>query len=535
MSYQNLRAWTVLYFAISNIVISARVLAVPNLVQSMKEKRADFSLVTASDGLIYAIGGEKKSPSMEALDIETMTWKKMPTPISLRYGAGAVEVNGEIIVMGGTTDFDHSYYHPGGEKYLSQIWSYNIQEKSWSTLAKMNFLRTNIALAKIGETVFVTGGSGLHKFNGETFLITDPRYSSDNFIDAHGIRLAESFETIAGLSSVIPAMRFRRSQHALVLGPDQKLYAFGGNFEGDLYGYPVHTVSFGSWYLNRIVESYDPSSQVWTTVARMRTPRVGLAAVTAKDGKIYTIGGSTRALGIGGITNLVEVFDTQTRKWEVKSPMPTARWRHAAALGKDGRIYVAGGVSEKQSVINIVEIYDPITDKWETSSTPSPEDRLNFNTLQLLFNSPEATAPTTMAELIAWRSGRCFRYDAPEIPLPALLVGYESSGVVKSYNFHHDLPAPEYFDEISEKTRSEVNLAIERVDPFLTTSESNSGTFLTSILAYESNGKKRVLEQRFKQTRDYFIVQTLVPAKSSRAESTEDFCYHKRNGSVEGY
>ncbi len=499
----------------------------PKPIKSMQENRADFSLVAASDGLIYAIGGESETPSMEALDLETMTWSKKPAPFSLRYGAGAVEVDGEIVVIGGTTDFDHSDNHAGGDNYVSDIWSYHLGEKSWSVPRKVDFPRTNLAVAKVGGTVYAVGGSGRERGAGETVLASDPKLLSAHFTDAHGIRLANSFELVTGLSSLFSPMRFRRTQHAFVSGLNHQLYALGGNLQGDMYGYPLHSVEFGKWYLNGIIESYDPNTQKWTSVARMRTPRVGLAAVTAMNGKIYVIGGATRASGGSGITNLVETFDPVTRKWEVKSPMPTPRWRHAATLGKDGRIYVAGGVSTKQSISSVVEVYDPATDKWETSALPTFEDGLDFNTLNKLFYSSEVTPPGALNELVGWRTGRCFRYDEPEIPYAALLIGYESSTHIKVYDAHYEGRSAQYFDVISEKKRSEIVYEIEKNNQYLNPARLIPGKYVSAILDYDSKQKRRVFEQQIKQTQDYFIVQTKIITDTA-LERVIDFCYHKK-------
>src|SRR5262245_6651400 len=63
-------------------------------------------------------------------------------------------------------------------------------------------------------------------------------------------------------------------------------------------------------------------------------PRLGLAAVTGRDGHIYAIGGNDVAT--------VEGYDPASDTWTTRASMPTARGGLAAVAGPDGRIYAIG-------------------------------------------------------------------------------------------------------------------------------------------------------------------------------------------------
>jgi N-acetylneuraminic acid mutarotase len=97
----------------------------------------------------------------------------------------------------------------------------------------------------------------------------------------------------------------------------------------------------------------------------MPTPRNHLAAAAAA-GRFYAIGGRSGA--IGGITNLVEVFDPATNAWGTELAMPTARGGHAAAV-YGGCIYVVGGEGNRNHPLGVFdqnEVFDPVAETWRT-------------------------------------------------------------------------------------------------------------------------------------------------------------------------
>ena len=54
--------------------------------------------------------------------------------------------------------------------------------------------------------------------------------------------------------------------------------------------------------------------------------------------------------------------------------MPTARTEVAGAV-LDQKIYIVGGYDESGKTTNIVEVYDPRSDRWDrVSSLPEPVD-----------------------------------------------------------------------------------------------------------------------------------------------------------------
>ena len=74
---------------------------------------------------------------------------------------------------------------------------------------------------------------------------------------------------------------------------------------------------------NRIgqLDQYDPSTDEWTNLGRMRTVRAG-AGVLGVGSHLYVVGGTTTP---SSFTNVVERYDLSTKLWELLPSMPTAR------------------------------------------------------------------------------------------------------------------------------------------------------------------------------------------------------------------
>jgi kelch-like protein 17 (actinfilin)/kelch-like protein 20 len=146
---------------------------------------------------------------------------------------------------------------------------------------------------------------------------------------------------------------------AAVPAPDGRIYAVGGAMMHNNVFRPLDTV-----------EAYNPATNAWSAVAPLPAPRMGLAAATGSDGRIYVMGGADL---IGGILSTVEAYNPSTNRWTAVAPMPTARSSLTAVTGSDGRIDAIGGFDSSFSVLTTVESYDPATNTWSAApSMPTP-------------------------------------------------------------------------------------------------------------------------------------------------------------------
>lgn len=105
-------------------------------------------------------------------------------------------------------------------------------------------------------------------------------------------------------------------------------------------------------------EIYDPATGLFTPIAPMLTARTQHGAVTLKDGRVLVMGGSivTSPSLVG--TNTAEIYDPATGQWTATGNLNQARWRVAARLLPDGKVFVTNtdGYSGPYA-----EIYDPAT------------------------------------------------------------------------------------------------------------------------------------------------------------------------------
>ena len=139
-------------------------------------------------------------------------------------------------------------------------------------------------------------------------------------------------------------MHEKREENALVIGPDERIYAIGG-FNGKK--------SLSS------VERYDPYTGHWETIASLKTPRRSLCAVATPDG-IYAIGGHNAGQGISSI----ERFDEKKLEWVHVTNMMKPKYAMAAVCSIDDKcIYILGGYTKTED--NTVERFDIVENKWE--------------------------------------------------------------------------------------------------------------------------------------------------------------------------
>jgi N-acetylneuraminic acid mutarotase len=68
---------------------------------------------------------------------------------------------------------------------------------------------------------------------------------------------------------------------------------------------------------------------------------------------------------MGQPINDAEVFDFASRKWSVIQRMPTKRAACKAAIVREGKIIIVGGVTEKQIPLKTVDCYNMAANTWE--------------------------------------------------------------------------------------------------------------------------------------------------------------------------
>jgi N-acetylneuraminic acid mutarotase len=257
-------------------------------------------VVTAVNGIVYAIGGEGGYAKVEAYDPAQQTWSTKANLWEGRTQASAGVINGKIYLVGGRDGLGH--VHP-------TLFVYNPATDSWSKKADLPVLSLRGAAVAIGGKLYVYTPQNqttddwpmLHRYdpviNAWTKLARPPRSvempaagvldgkfylaggwtpnGASNKLDVYD-PLKNTWATRASM----PTARFDGAGAVAAGGLlSQRFYVMGG----------VSTP--GSTFELTTVESYNPLSDTWSTGPRLRTPRRGLGAATA-GGIIYALGGA---------------------------------------------------------------------------------------------------------------------------------------------------------------------------------------------------------------------------------------------------
>lgn len=141
-------------------------------------------------------------------------------------------------------------------------------------------------------------------------------------------------------------------------------------------------------------EIYDPATGTMTVLgSMMQGPRAAHAATLLDDGRVLITGGNTifAVSGAGNFIQIyqsahdqVDIFDPTTNTFTPGPPMLEKRAGHSAVKLPDGRVLVAGGISDG-NLITIpflppiatpvyavaAEIYDPATNSWSATGMHS--------------------------------------------------------------------------------------------------------------------------------------------------------------------
>jgi N-acetylneuraminic acid mutarotase len=168
-------------------------------------------------------------------------------------------------------------------------------------------------------------------------------------------------ETIA-LGQVTPSwvptgsLNIPRSDHTATLLPNGKVLVVGGR---DGNSPPPN-------YLNSS-ELYDPATRTWSVTGSLNTPRYLHTATLLPNGKVLVAGGITNTTPPDfGVTTSAELYDPVTGTWSVTGSLNIARFWYTATLLQNGKVLVAGGGGSGVGD-NSAELYDPATGTWSTT------------------------------------------------------------------------------------------------------------------------------------------------------------------------
>ena len=115
-------------------------------------------------------------------------------------------------------------------------------------------------------------------------------------------------------------------------------------------------------------ESFDPTTNEWSALPPMSTPRACAFAAVWQD-CAFVFGGYSD--GVGPLSS-AERFDPMLNRWFHIAPMLNKRWNAAAVAVPDRGIIVMG------TTLISADLYDPATNQWTTMSWQLPKPLRSF-------------------------------------------------------------------------------------------------------------------------------------------------------------
>ena len=276
---------------------------------------------TAVNGKIYVMGGEQRTEttttvlsSVSIYDPTNDSWTSGAPMPAARVGHTSTAYGGKIYVVGGRTSL--------GSAMESSLWEYDPATNTWSDLSP-----TYTAFADHSSVIW------------DSYLMLFPGTNTE--VWAYQVPTAQWY-----VGSDSPT-RYRRHATGVVAN---NMYLVGGSYTD----WSPWVGNFTAYTTNCL--SYDVTTDVWSFMASMPTPRAELATAVV-DGKGIAIGGNNA----DGPQRAVEMYDPGTDTWTVRFPL-TAGLKDHTAVESNGKVYVMGGSGYWDSVATVYE-YDP-ANEW---------------------------------------------------------------------------------------------------------------------------------------------------------------------------
>jgi hypothetical protein len=247
-------------------------------------------------------------------------------------------------------------------------------------------IATNSYWSGFGAVYSVNVGGGAAVIDGNVFIYG----GTDGAVAQNTVTV---FNLTGDTPPVWAPMPAPRAFFGYATDRNSDAYAIGGL---DDNGQPVASVQ-------RFIYSSGPAG-AWSSLSDLPTARLNFPAVFDRTNQIYIFGGCTNAAG-GAEVDSVLRYSIPRNTWTNLASLPVAVAGSAAALGADGKIYVAGGLSGGVAT-DLVQVYDPAANSW-TIGPPLPQPlsaaALGVDTLgRLVLMGGSDAAGTDVAEV--WRS-----------------------------------------------------------------------------------------------------------------------------------
>ena len=265
----------------------------------------------------------------------TFAWSTQASAPLARYEAQGLALGGKLYVMGG--------FYNADIKATKRVDIYDPATNTWSRGAAMPEALTHAGAAAVGRSIYLAGG----------FIGNHPGPST---------RHVWRYDVDANAWTRGPDLPADRAGGGLVLLGSELHFYGGGVRPAGSGGIPTDYGTHWALDLN------NPGGG-WQSRADMPTPRnhIGYAAL---GGRAYAVGGQKNENEVSGNRKEVHAYDPATNSWTRLADLPRAVGHiSSSTFEMDGRIVVAGGVTQDKKALSAVIAYDPRTGDW--SALPS--------------------------------------------------------------------------------------------------------------------------------------------------------------------
>jgi N-acetylneuraminic acid mutarotase len=300
---------------------------------SMAEARSGHAATLLADGRVLVTGGANTSicvASAEVYDPASGTWSVTGSMATGRYGHTATLLpDGRVLVAGGDPIAGPL---SSSDVFLASAEVYDPSTGTWSSTGSMSNARfAHTATLLPDGQVLVSGGAAEHGIGG-----------------FGGPRSADLYDPTTGLWSPTAEPRRSRFAHTATLLTDGRVLTVGGTSASDS------------------AEIYDPSTRTWSLTGSPHARRWLHSAALLPDGRVLVAGGYVFVPPPSNwiSTASAEVFDPSTDTWTSIDNMTTPRTYPTMTTLADGRILAAGGYNDRRfmgglTFLSSAEIYNP--------------------------------------------------------------------------------------------------------------------------------------------------------------------------------